>query len=178
MSVYVAKNTSDADEPLAPPARPDGSAWPFAMYFNGGYDVAFADTYTELLDVLSPGYAALNDEVDVLTARIRLGVTAAVWAQTMILAEADGEAVSESDYATLVAPKAGPAVRADWWSCPIPLVVVDGLYQPHTDVPRPASALGDYKQTENLWWIRPQEEEDFLFSLHEVGYIRLMAASD
>lgn len=177
MSVIVVKNTAEGEEPLDPPTHPENRLWSYAMYFNGGYDVAFADTYGELLDVLIPGYADLTDDVDEATARITLGVRAAVVTQAMILSSADLTDVSDADYAVLTAPKVAPAVRADLWMCPVPLVVVESLYQPYTEVPRPASGLGDYQDAENLWWIRPGEDEEFLFSLHEVGFIRLLTSS-
>lgn len=176
MALIVMPNNVEADGPVTPPAHADGSTFRYCMYFHNGFDVAFADTYGELLQVLLPGYENL-DEVGRAEQRILLGVAAANQVQAAVIAEADLSAVSDEDYRTLTAPRIAPAVRADWWSCPVPLVVVETAYEPWSDVPRPASALSDTQDAPNLWWIRPGDEEEFLLSLHDVGYVRLLEAA-
>lgn len=173
MSTVFMRNNLAGDGPIIPPLHEDGRGFAYCMYYNGNADVAFADTLPEMLEVLIPGYLDL-DGIDQDVARIRLAQQVAAQVQAEIIAEIDPSQVPETDWATLTAPRGVSQPRADWWTCPIPLVVVETGYEPFTDVPRPASGLSDgLSAPDNLWFIRPSEEEDFLISLHEVGYLLL-----
>jgi hypothetical protein len=176
MTAVVIQNTYSEEEPPSPILREDGTPMGYCMYFNALSHIAFADTYPELLDVLLAGYLDMTD-VERLDARIRAGSNIAAQLQAAILFEEDvtPESVSEEEWRILTAPRSLPQPRADWWACPIPLVVVETAYHPYTDVSRPASALADgIAQAPNLLWIRPAEEEDFLRSLSELGVITLL----
>ena len=178
MTALVMRNNLQADGPLVAPTRPDGSAYAFCAYINADVDVVFADSYQEILEVLIPGYAQLSG-ADAARARIALAQAVAAQVQGAILAQAseDGIEPTDEEWAVLAAPRDQPQPRADWWTCPIPLVAVETSYEPFTQVPRPASGLAaGADPAENLWWIRPGEDEEFLRSLHEVGWLRLMQA--
>jgi len=177
MSAVVVQNNLESDGPVAPPLHANGAGYRYCMYFHGDLDVAFADDFEDLMGVLLDGYDEMSDE-DQAYSRIRLAQSAAAQVQALILAEIDPEALSDEDYAVLAAPRGGPQPRADWWVCKVPLVVVETSYQPFTDVPRPASGLSSTADAPNLWWVRPAEDEDFLLSLHEIGYVRLMENVD
>lgn len=176
MGLVVVRNNMEADGPVDVPVHEDGSGYRYCMYFHNYFDVAFADTETELLEALIPNYPHL-DETGKAEQRILLAVAAANQVQAAILAETDLTDVTEEELNTLMAPRIAPSVQAEWWTCDVPLVVVETAYQPWTDVPRPASGISDTADAPNLLWLRPAEEEEFLTSLHEVGYIRLMEAA-
>lgn len=179
MPAVLIRNNVEGDGPLTPPTHEDGRGFRYAMYTPGLSDVAFADDYDELIEVLIPGYFDLTEEEQAFQ-RIRYAQTAAAHVQAMIIADADGEGPepSEAEWAVLTAPRGGTQPRADWWTSPIPLVVVTTSYKPFTDVPRPASGLSDTARAENLWWIDPSDEDSLIQSLHEVYYIRLMENQD
>lgn len=171
------KNNLEADGPLIPPLHEDGTSFNYCMYTDGNMNVAFADDVEDLLNVLIPGYLAMS-EADKDFSRIRLAQTVAAQVQAEIIFDVDPSLVSEEEWKALTAPRGVSQPRADWWTCEIPLVVVETGYEPYTNVPRPASAVADGRiDAENLWFLRPADEEDFLFSLHEVGYIRLLTNS-
>lgn len=173
MSIIVMKNNHEGDGPILPPTHENGSSYAYCMYFNGDAEVVFADTQDELLETLIPGYGAMSED-DKDVARILLASAAAAQVQAEILMDVDPDSVTPEEWATLVARRDVSQPRADWWSSVVPLVVVETGYQPYTDVPRPASSLSSTQDAENLWFVRPVEEEDFLVSLHEIGYIRML----
>lgn len=191
MSAVLLRNNLEGDGPLTPPEHGDGRPYRYCLYFNGFRDVAFADEMDDLMEVLIPGYAQMGEE-DQAFRRIRLAQSAAAQVQAEVLAsmevaeQADGSVlatfedgastrISAQDWATLMSPRTLSQPRADWWTCPVPLVVVETGYEPFTSVPRPASGLADgIAHPDNLWWVRPAEDEDFLLSLHEIGYVRWM----
>lgn len=177
MTAIIVKNNLEEDGPVVPPLHDNGVGYRYAMYFRGNVDIAFADSYADLMDVLIPGYDSLSDEDQALS-RIQLAQSAAAQIQGMILAAVEDEEISDEEWAVLSAPRTGPQPRADWWTSEVPLVVVETAYQPFTDVPRPASGLSSTADASNLWWVRPAEDEELLFSLHEIGYIRLMENTD
>jgi hypothetical protein len=173
MTAVILKNNAEGDGPILPPTKEDGTGYGYCLYFNNDAEVAFADSPDELLDALIPGYSADVDNQDFL--RIRLAQNAAAQTQAEILFGVDPSTVDETTWATLTSPRNVSQPRADWWTSAIPLVVVETGYEPYTSVPRPASAIADgLADAPNLWFLRPGEEEDFLVSLHEVGYVRLM----
>lgn len=176
MSIIVGKNNRAEDGPVVPPEHPEDREWPYCMYYRDGLMVAFADTYKELLLALIPGYQNMTEDEQVFH-RIRLAQGAAAQIQGRILAQVDRNEISDAEWEVLVAPRGDSQPRADWWVSDIPLVVVETSYEPFTEVPRPASGVDSPDGETNLWWVRPEEEEDFLISLHEVGFIRLMQAT-
>lgn len=176
MSIVVGKNNRAEDGPVTPPEHPDGASWPFCMYFRDGLMVAFADTYEELLYALIPGYQDM-DSTEQAFHRVRLAQGAAAQIQGRILAQVERDEVTDAEWEVLIAPRGEEQPRADWWVSAVPLVVVETSYEPFTSVPRPASGIESEDVETNLWWVRPEDEEDFLLSLHEVGFIRLMQSA-
>lgn len=176
MSVVVGKNNIAADGPVTPPPHPDGIPWPYCMYFQDGGMVAFADNYTDLLHALIPGYQKLNKQ-DRERERIRLGQGAAAYTQGYILVDVDESTVSPEEWKALIAPRGGTQPSITWWESDIPLILVETSYEPFTHIPRPAAKPSAERSDEDspaIWWVRPSDEEDFLTSLHEIGFIRIM----
>jgi len=161
------------------PMNEEGNPFRYCMGMPDGEDILYADGYPDMLEGLLPGYLATEDEVERAVMRIQLGAQVATVMQAEVLANTDPAAISETEWKVLTAPRVGSTcVRADWWTSPIPLIVVETSYVPYTEIPRPASGLSDGVAADNLFWVRPAEEEDFLLSLHEVGFIRLMENMD
>lgn len=179
MGPVIVQNTLEGEEPPAPPLRDDGTSYRLCMYFDGSRGIAFADTYGELIDVLVPGYASMDEEhQDVERIKFALRLSGQLQAEIMYGLEVTKDTVTEDEWNTLVANRVTSPPRADWWACEIPLVVVETSYEPYTDVPRPASAIAEGVQNPpNLLWLRPSEEEDFLFSLESAGQIVLLESS-
>jgi hypothetical protein len=175
MSYEIVKNIyQNSEDSLLAPVKDNGSGYRYAMYYNGFTDAAFSDSHEELLSILLPGYAK-KDEASKMDARIILGQNVASQVQAEILAELPDGYINDNEFAVLTAPRGlrQPEIRV--WTSEVPLVAVETSYKPYTNVPRPVSSMsqGTY-DADNLWWIRPVEEEDFLVSLHEIGYIRLL----
>ncbi len=160
---------------LVTPMNENGDPFAYCLVMPDGEDYLYADTYDDMLVNLIPGYLATDDLEERALMRMRLGTQVAVVKQAEILADLDPAMITDEDWQVLTAPKAGSQVTSpEWWNSPIPLIVVETSYVPYTDIPRPASGLNDGIVAENLWWIRPAEQEDFLLSLHEVGFVQLM----
>ncbi|WP_432520595.1 hypothetical protein [Kineococcus sp. SYSU DK006] len=159
--------------PPRPLLRPDGSRFPLAVRYGGNGCIAYGDVPADLLDALIPGYCGLDDQAR-LVARIRLAYRAAVAAQALALAEAYPEelqALSSEERAALLRPQHEP-VRLEWWSSPIPLVLVDTAYAPVTSLDRPISTIADVVDPPNMMWLRPQDEWELLESLARSGYVQ------
>jgi hypothetical protein len=177
MPAIVVQNNMEADGPVSPPVKAGGIGYRYCMYFHADLDVAFADTYEDLMEVLVPGYGQMSDE-DQTVHRILLGQSAAASVQGAILATVEPGEITDEEYAVLSAQRGLPQPEANWWTCAVPLIAVETSYQPFTDVPRPASGLSASADAANLWWVRPAEDEELLLSLLEIGYLRLMESTD
>lgn len=175
MAAIVMKNNLDVDGPVTPPTLEgqEVGGYQFCMYFNGDQEVAFANTWDELLNVLINGYSDMSED-DKIFHRIRLAQSACAMVQASILVDVTEGEVSAEEYAILTAPRGLPQPEANWWTSEVPLVAVETSYEPFTTVPRPASGLSAAADAPNLWWIRPSDEEEFLISLNEIGFIRLL----
>lgn len=160
---------------LITPMNAEGKPFAYCLIMPDGEDYLYADTYDDMLENLIPGYFDTEDPTEQAMMRMRLAGQVATIRQAQILADVDSSLITDEEWAVLVAPKLGSSVaRADWWESPVPFIAVETAYTPYTDIPRPASGLSDGTNAENLWWIRPGEPEDFLLSLHEVGFVQLM----
>lgn len=179
MSYEIMKNIyQNADDSLLAPVKENGKGYRYAMYYNGFTDAAFADTHEELLSVLVSGYVE-KDEASKMDSRILLAQNVASQLQAEIITEVEEGTISEEELNILTAPRGLTQPAVHFWNSTVPLVVVETSYAPYTEVPHPTSALSKgTMDAENLWWVRPVEEEDFLVSLHEVGYIRLLENSN
>jgi hypothetical protein len=155
-----------------------GRPYELGMVMPNGEDFCYADSVRDLICALIPGYEQTKEDNERAYLRIVFADMAAVMRQSEILAQLQGSEVTESEWATLVAPKTGPeSVRAPWWRCEVPLLVVTTSYIPFTDRERPAS-VHDGVRGKNLWWIDPSDEETLITTLHEVGYVRVMSNLD
>lgn len=187
MTAVIMRNTREGEDPVQPPLHDDGTLYPYAMYFNGYKDVAFADTPEDLLDVLIQGYSDLEGEQARAKARILLAVSAQVALQAQINADVDPaawDALPDAQRDALTGPRYqqphgwGDGELGDVWESTIPLVLVDTGYKPYTDIQVPISGMGDVENPENMIWLRPADEWDFLVSLGAAGWIGLNEATD
>lgn len=164
------------------PINPDTrESYRYCLVLPSNEEMMFADTMPDLVDGLIPGYQRMNVD-EAAEARILYAGHAAAWLQARVIATLTDEeiaALDPADILTLLAPRLGPdAPQADWWRLDIPLYVVETSYQPYTDLLRPASDKDGRKDLDTIVWIRPVETEDFLQSMHEAGFIRLMENHD
>ena len=181
---YVIKGPADLrpaeDHPEATEVVLNEHGRPYAlgMVMPGGEDFCYADSMHDLLCGLLPGYEKETNDEEKAFQRIVLADRAATIRQAEILVTADVDTVSESEWATLNAPKTGPeTASADWWRSTIPLFLVTTSYEPYTGRSRPASNQDGVKPN-NLYWVDPADEESLMMSLHDIGYVRVMENLD
>lgn len=168
--MIILKNSPSEEGIIETPLNEYGNQYSFCMFFNNESEVAFADTYPELLDALIPTY--LNqDENQQEYLRIRLAQHAAAEIQSEILYNIDLNNLTPQEQKILTHPKQLPQLPIEWWSSDIPVVIVETAYQPYTNVIKPASS---HSIEDNIWRINPLEEEQFLLNLNEIGFIRLL----
>ncbi|MBK8437579.1 MAG: hypothetical protein IPL37_13995 [Austwickia sp.] len=165
------------------PTRADGSEWAHLLVLNNGA-VVHADTETEALESLIPGYATLTrNDVDARR-RARIGhaerMAAAVQQRRIDTAISDGRLnPADPDDALLISilqlPKSEPMLLASPespgvqtpWEGPVGLILVSTSYAPHTDTP---PAIG------RVSWLDPDDERAYLESLRDVGLSTYWAA--
>lgn len=154
------------DHPQAPaPVHADGTPYRYEMVHGGGAKRTYADTSADLVAALIPGYADLQDPVELARARIVHAVHVQVTTQASINVALGTAACSAPEREVLGADRTAPPVLAQW-SAPVPLVLLDCFYAPVTDVPRPvALAPGEIR------WLRPATDRDHLRSLAGLGVI-------
>ncbi|MGY1684430.1 hypothetical protein ACI8AK_02455 [Geodermatophilus sp. SYSU D00867] len=177
MSAVVMRNTRQAEAPPTPPLREDGSLHLYAMQFDDGERIAYADTPEDLLAALVPGYAERTDQQR-LEARIRLAIRAQIAIQAGINADLTPEAaavLTAEEWAVLNGSR-HEQPRVDFWDPDVPLVLVETGYAPYTDVDQPISGMADVQDPPNIIWLRPVDEREFLESLHRSAFINLMKA--
>lgn len=181
----------DGDE-LPALYRPDGGDYPFLMLH--GEEFTGADTRTELVGAMLPGYADLPDsphgDDEATQQRWEQAVATATEIQTGLLAGAaatgsfDPADAGEDTLTALLQDKdipfiglpvkgAGttaadeqgvPPVTLQWPDSLPPLVLVATDYAPYTTAPRPHG---------NVLLLDPHTETTWLDSLAEMGLIRL-----
>lgn len=166
MTAVVTRNPRRAAGSLpAAPTHPDGRPYRFAMIHNGGGYRAFADTGAELVDVLIPGYAALQSEQGRREARIDYAARVQVAVQAAIVSTGDIAGCSDTEVRTLLAPRDTPPAPATW-AAPVPLVLVSSFYTPTGFAPRPRVV-----PPAEILWLDPEDDYALLRSLHSVGAI-------
>jgi hypothetical protein len=174
MSAVVIPNSTAAGPPPPAPTHPDdGHPYRFELIYAGGRLRAYADHPAELVEVLTgqPGYPELDDP-----ARYGVRLRAAVDAQVRLQAELNDEhgldGCTPTERALLLGARDVPP-QLEEWGAGVPLVLVDGFYQPQGDLPRPTSTLADVDQPPNLVWLRVGDDLELLESLHHAGYLQL-----
>ncbi len=165
------------------PTKPDGSEWAHLLVLEDGA-VVHADTETEALESLIPGYADLpRDDADARR-RARIGhaerlaalvqerwIEAAVTQGRLIPADPNDELlisilrVPKSQGMVLASPQA-PGEQAPWEGT-VGLILVTTSYAPYADVP-PA--------TGRVVWLDPSQERAYLESLRDSGLRNYWAA--
>ncbi len=185
-------HVNEGDTFLAPP-RDDHSSWPFLLLHAGDatrrpqdISLTFADTATELVGVLIPGYDAIPhrsgaegagrgtpsdaDHDEALWLRYSQAVATAALIQQHILAAAvtngdfDPAAAPEDALTALLGDKTDVFTVEQWrWNVLLVLIVTD--YAPFTDVPRPTGRVA---------YLDPSTETTYLTSLHEAGLVRFL----
>lgn len=132
--------------------------------------VFFAETRTELVGRLLPGYEDLSDD-DAFLARHEAALVMASTLQEVIAAgkvnsgEWDHQAAGEDVLTALLTPRVeGPAFAGEWTE-PVALVQVTTQFAPFT-------ALEPI--TGNVIWIDPVDEKVFLESLAAAGAFELL----
>lgn len=181
MATVLLQTRQGTEEALVSPRHEeDGTEFLYCVYLPNGTDVVFTDSYAELLEVLIPNYVHMNEDEQIIH-RDALGRSVAIQIQNQILLDPEYQdlinkgIVSPEELRTLHMSRDAAIPQADWWKCHVPLVVVETNYEPFTEVPRPASALSDGSAlSPNLFWIRPVEEEDFVISLYDVGFLTIL----
>ncbi|MFE6966790.1 hypothetical protein ACFVAJ_16900 [Agromyces sp. NPDC057679] len=153
---------------IAPPARTDGTSWPYVLNTND--HAVYADSVTEIVAALIEGYADVEDsyrgDVDAWMRRVVAAGELAEKAQAQAIAAVelfDLAAASEDVATALLAPR-GVATNqfAGNWGGPVPLILVSTDYAPYTDVPLP---------TGDVTFLDPTNEQTFVNSYAELhGY--------
>lgn len=174
----------------APEVKFDGSNYPWRMFFDNDQRIVDADTTAECLEYLIPDYTLFSDD-DKKAARHQLALSVQSLARAAIISKITPEQAEELagwEWAVLTygegdntdpygwgdgtgtLGKQDPEV-ADEWNAPYQLVLLDTSYAPYTDIVRPLSIEGDFKEVRNIIWLRPTGEEEFLRSISNIGYI-------
>ncbi len=157
------------------PARKDGSPWPLLLV--QGDRITGADTATELLGQLIPGYADLSPTTTPGTT-MRCGCamnppspppsncrrrSSPRRPSTGLDAAAAGEEALTALLPAKTTPYTGRA-----WRGTVPLVLTDTDYQPFTSRPRPEGRIN---------FLRPAQEHDYLASLAEAGVVQYLVVN-
>ena len=151
-------------QPVAP-THADGTPYQYEMVHSGGARRTYGDSAADLVAALIPGYADLQDPVELARARIVHAVHVQVTTQASINVGLGTAACSPEEREVLSSDRTTPPVVAQW-TAPVPLVLLDCFYAPVTDVPRPiAVAPGE------ILWLRPATDWDHLRSLAGLGVI-------
>lgn len=177
MASVVIANAQDGVDPSVP-RRPDGSLYRYEMIFGGFSARAYADSVTELCELLIAGYAELDEDVDQATLRIQHAVRSQVQLQAEILSQHGMEGCTPAERALLVGSRHEPPAVAVWQP-DVPLVLVDVYYEPLGPLPCPkGSPRGGGPEGSNLVWLRPGDEAALVESLAQAGFIVVSTADD
>jgi len=156
--------------PMAP-LHADGTPYRYEMIHGGGARRTYSDDLAELVAALIPGYADIQDPVELVRARIVHAVHVQVTTQASINVRMGTAACSPQEQEVLSGDRAVPPAVTEW-KASVPLVLLDCFYAPVTDVPRPVPvAPGE------ILWLRPATDGDLLHSLARLGVIVLSERS-
>lgn len=164
-----------------PLEREDGTKWPFIMLRNN--KAICADTRTELVGALIPGYDDISVDADgddaALVERFKQALVTADFLQEFLagvaandpenefsLAEATEEELTA--FLTKRIDRPTEILGIDHWEHDIPLILVTTLFEPFDE--------GHPIPTGNIMWIDPSDETTYLRSLAELGQIQLFVA--
>lgn len=164
MALYIVQGNIDADGPITPPQKTK-----YAMSFEAGSKVAFADSFDELLVALVPGYNVVNTDIQ-LELRFSLATTLAPIIQAnaldIELPEASQGAMLDL-HAQWIAGTASSKDLTAWEN--------SGPIAPLLGICRSLSSHSHTAEDDSFyWWICPATSESLLRSLHSFGIVRLM----
>ncbi len=180
--MFVTTHTADEADTLTAPPHEGGDPWPFVLLHDDA-KTTYADTATELVGVLIPGYdtipaetggdtpASDADHDKALWMRYGQAVNTATVLQESHLAAAtnngdfDPAAASEDTLTTMLGGKTTVFTGAEWAEQAVPLYLIATDYAPFTDVARPAG---------NVVYLDPSTETAHLISLHEAGLVSFL----
>ena len=172
MTATIVSNTYEDLAPVPAPLREDGTPFRFEMLFNGFADRAYADHAEDLLNCLIPRYTTMTP-AERLAARLGHAVRVQTTVQADINYEHDNlVGCTPEEIAVLTGTRSVPP-NVGTWSCAVPLVLVDVFYQPMGDLPTIVSGIADVSNPPNVYWLRVQNEADYIDSLAYVGFIAL-----
>jgi hypothetical protein len=165
MALYIIDNNKSADGPISPPAETL-----YAMYFDGYRSIAFADSFSELMRAISPGYEVFDDDTQ---AEIRrdLASSIALPLQSLRLIPETHEreqAVAIESYTRLITDGDYDAQDiAAWLDLPaagdllLPCLEENAYHKHIINDPR-------------IGWVCTATDELLLLGLHSWSFIRLM----
>jgi hypothetical protein len=155
-----------------PPRRPDGGLYRFELIDKDGRWRAYADDPDALVAELLPSDYLRADAAFRLRARTDFAVRVQVICQATLIADRGLVGCDPEQVAVLRSDRATPPqVRS--WSAPVPLILVEGAYQPGGPLPRPEATPPGV-----IVWIDPRDDEALLRSLHNLGWIVLAERTD
>ncbi|GAA0245337.1 hypothetical protein [Cryptosporangium japonicum] len=151
-----------------PPRRPDGEFFRFELIDGGGRWRVYADDRTDLVADLIPGYDTLPDDAARRVARTGALLGAQILAQARLITDLGTDDCTEEQKALLLGTRDTPPVLDEEWTAPVPLVLISGLYEPYTALPRPD---GD------IIWLDSDTEDSYLRALRVTGMVVLAERS-
>lgn len=174
----------------APQLREDGTTYPWRLYYDNFQHIVDADTPTECVAAIIPGYLALDEEgrfqarlsyvrgvQQNLRARLLQHITLEEWDELEeweqnVLSHLIGDAYGWGDGTNgWTEPVEQQPEDVDMWKASKPLVLVEGAYQPLGPLRRPLSSEGDYRYVKNLVWLTARDDEAMLHAISSTGYL-------
>lgn len=145
------------------PEHPEQRPWLVVWVARNG-DAIFADSLSDIVGVLIPGYEEFDDEDDDdphLNARIDSLVSQASKAQSLILADLAHREIrlTDEELNAALLNKEMP-VNLTRWNPSDALILLTTTYEPFTDAPAPEGAI---------LWLDPTNEAAYLGSLNKIG---------
>lgn len=150
-----------ADDAIKQPEHPDGGKWLVIWVVPDGRSI-FADSISEIVEEIIPGYADLDDDEGDphLEARVATLAHLGGQAQASILAAEAGENFSEDELTAMLTPKE-LIVDIDAWNPAVPLLLLTTNYEPFTEHRAPDGTV---------IWLDPVSEVTFLSALQTLGF--------
>lgn len=162
MALYVVPNNKTIDGAVQAPA-----ATTYAMYFDAGAQVAFADSYSELMMALAPGYLLLPEATQA-ELRKSLAHTLAPLIQSNALNPDDPESLQASIldlHAQVLNGEAKPEDITHWEESAVPAPLVVLCHALHKK---------DHPDSPHYWHVCAASERLLVRSLHRYGIVKLM----
>lgn len=172
MTVIVTRGPRDGDPVPAPPLRDDHTPYQYEMVYDDGKWRAYGDSLADLVTVLIDRYPDAASEQDKYRARLAYTVTVQVRLQAAINAVYADQVAAATD-AQIAVLTGSRTVQPDLteWDSPVPLVLVEDFFAPHTDAPRTRSTISDVRYPPNIVWLNAVSDEALLMSLAGAGAV-------